>query len=94
MEWTAKWVKPAVDTKDVAPVFSKAFKLKGNVKEAKLYITALGVYEAQLNGKRVGEFILAPGWTSYNKRLQFQEYDVTSLLSEDNWLQVTVGKGW
>lgn len=94
MEWTAKWVKPAVDTKDVAPVFSKAFKLKGNVKEAKLYITALGVYEAQLNEKRVGEFILAPGWTSYNKRLQFQEYDVTSLLSDENCLQVTVGKGW
>ncbi len=94
MEWNAKWIKPAVDTGDAAPVYGKKFGLSGNVKEAKLYITALGVYEAELNGKRVGNFILAPGWTAYYKRLQYQEYDVSGLLEERNSLNVTVGRGW
>lgn len=94
MEWNAKWVKPAADTGDAAPVFTRHFTLAGTVRKAQLSITALGVYEAQLNGKRIGEFILAPGWTSYYKRLQYQEYDVTGLLDRENSLQVIVGKGW
>ena len=57
-------------------------------------ITALGVYEAKLNGERVGDFILAPGWTSYLNRLQVQSYDVTNLLKTENSLEVTVGQGW
>lgn len=94
MEWNAKWIKPAVDTGDVAPIFLKDFSLKGTISKATLAITTLGVYEAELNGKRIGEFILAPGWTSYPKRLQYQEYDVTELLSTENQLTVMVGKGW
>lgn len=94
MKWSANWIKPAADTGDVAPVYGKQFTLSGEVREARLSITALGVYEAALNGKRVGDFILAPGWTSYYKRLQYQEYDVTGLLTGDNLLTVTVGKGW
>ena len=53
-----------------------------------------GLYEAALNGTRIGDFILAPGWTSYNKRLQYQCYDVTALLKEENTLTVTLGNGW
>nr|WP_297864468.1 alpha-L-rhamnosidase [uncultured Acetatifactor sp.] len=95
MKWTnATWIKPAADTGDIAPVFGKRFTLSGEIREATLSLTALGVYEAELNGKRVGEFILAPGWTSYYSRLQYQEYDVTGLLENDNALTVTVGKGW
>ena len=95
MKWTnATWIKPAVDTGDIAPVFGKSFTLSGEIREATLSLTALGVYEAELNGKRAGEFILAPGWTSYYSRLQYQEYDVTGLLEKDNALTVTVGKGW
>lgn len=94
MKWNANWIKPAVDTGDIAPVYGKHFTLSGEVREARLSITALGVYEAELNGKRVGDFILAPGWTNYYKRLQYQEYDVTGLLTKDNLLTVTVGKGW
>jgi alpha-L-rhamnosidase len=52
------------------------------------------VYEAVLNGKRVGEFILAPGWTEYSKRLQVQCYDITALLDDENTLEITVGNGW
>ncbi len=94
MKWQAKWLKPATDLGDICPLFSKNFSSPGQVKEAKLFITALGVYEATLNGKRIGDFILAPGWTTYTKRLQYQEYDVTGLLKDNNQLQVTVGKGW
>ena len=69
MEWIAKWLKPTVDFGDVPPVYVKNFKLAGTVRRASLFITALGVYEAKLNGRRVGDFILAPGWTAYRKRL-------------------------
>jgi len=57
-------------------------------------VTATGVYEAALNGRRVGEFILAPGWTVYEKRLQVQEYNVTEWITGENILELTVGKGW
>ena len=95
MNWSAKWIKPAADLGEVCPVFSKDFSFPGKqIRKATLFITALGVYEATLNGERIGDFILAPGWTSYAKRLQYQEYDVTQLLTDKNLLQVTVGKGW
>jgi alpha-L-rhamnosidase len=94
MEWQAKWIKTITDMGDVCPLFTKSFDATGKVKNAKLFITALGVYEAELNGNRIGEFILAPGWTTYSKRLQYQEYDVTNLVKDNNQLHVTVGKGW
>ncbi len=94
MEWKAKWIKPSLDTGDVAPVFCKKFTLPQAAVRATLTITALGVYEARLNDERVGEFILAPGWTAYYKRLQYQTYDITELLERENCLCVTVGKGW
>ena len=90
----ARWICPACDPGDAAPDFSRAFSLNGSVEKAVLRVTAMGVYEAHLNGQRVGDFILAPGWTAYHKRLQVQEYDVTPLLKEQNILRITVGKGW
>ena len=59
-----------------------------------MLITAMGVYEANINDVRVGQFVMAPGWTDYHHRLQYQTYDVTNLLSNENVLKVTVGKGW
>lgn len=94
MEWYAKWIKPQTETGDICPLFQKSFFLTKPVKAATLYITALGTYEAELNKTRVGDFVLAPGWTSYQKRLQYQAYDVADLIKEDNQLSVTVGKGW
>lgn len=76
------------------PMFKKEFCLKKAVEKAALRITAAGVYEAELNGKRVGEFFLAPGWTTYARRHQVQTYDVTGLLQSENVLTVTVGSGW
>ena len=88
------WITVSGDTGDIAPVFRRAFSAEKAVEKATLEITALGVYEAELNGKRVGDFVLAPGWTSYQHRLQVQSYDVTGLLQEENDLRVTVGRGW
>ena len=91
---SANWIKTCNDYGDVCPVFKKEFVTKKPVKNAILNITALGVYEARLNQNRVGEFILAPGWTSYNKRLQYQTYDITNMLEKENILNISVGKGW
>ncbi|MCL2016349.1 MAG: glycoside hydrolase family 78 protein [Defluviitaleaceae bacterium] len=91
----AKWIKPSRHFGDVCPAFVKKFELAdvGIVNQATMTVTAAGVYEAYLNGNRVGDYILAPGWTSA-KRLQCQEYTITELLQENNTLIITVGKGW
>ena len=66
-----------------------------SAKQVTLRATALGVYFAEVNGVRVGDGYLAPGWTSYNKTLQVQEYDITALVKEgENILSLTVGEGW
>lgn len=90
----AKWIRAEFDPRQTAPIFRKAFSVGKAVRTAVLSITARGVYEASLNGRRVGEFILAPGWTSYKTRLQVQEYDVTEMLDEQNSLSVTLAGGW
>ena len=88
------WIAASVPMGDVCPVFRRQFRPAGEVKRATLSLSARGVYEAVLNGQRVGDYVLAPGWTAYEKRLQVQEYDVTGLLGSDNELLVTLGPGW
>ncbi len=87
------WISASDYPLTEAAVLRKDFDT-ANVVRAELYITSLGVYEAHLNGQRVGEFRMAPGWTSYKNRLQVQCYDVTGLLSENNRLDVTLARGW
>ena len=95
MEITAgRWITVSRDTGDVCPVFRKCFKAGKQIEKAELQVTVLGVYEACINGSRIGDDVLAPGWTSYDHRLQVQSYDVTALLKEENDLRVTVGRGW
>ena len=96
--WEAKWITGnyRVNKKNRYPVdcFRKTFTLS-DVKKARLYITACGLYEARLNGERVGDFILAPGITDYRKRVQYQTYDVTALLQKgENALTVQLADGW
>ena len=76
------------------PLFRRAFRAARPIARATLRITARGVYEAVLNGARVGAFVLAPGWTEYEERIQVQSYDVTALLAEENVLDVTLAPGW
>ena len=87
------WITPP-EQMEACPVFRRTFGTEKPVERAELQITSLGVYEAELNGRRVGDFYMAPGWTSYGQRLQVQKYDVTSLLENSNELRVTVGNGW
>ena len=93
--WNAKWITHTLPAEETAcPVFVRSFSLDRPVKRARLYATACGVYEALINGRKTGDLFMAPGWTSYHHRLQYQTYDITELLEKDNEITVTVGNGW
>ena len=78
-----------------SPYLRREFPLDKPVNRARLYATARGVYELYINGKRVGNDVLAPGWTDYDRRIQYQTYDVTPLLAEgQNALGAVLGDGW
>jgi alpha-L-rhamnosidase len=78
-----------------SPYLRREFPLEKTVRRARLYATARGVYELSVNGTRVGEDVLAPGWTDYHRRVQYQTYDVTPLLAEgQNALGAVLGDGW
>jgi len=97
-DWKAKWIQPGYQEDTInqpSPYFKKTFSTSKKITSATAFITSLGLYEAFINGKRVGDAYLTPGWTSYNKRLQYQLYDVTSLLtSGNNAIGVALGNGW
>ena len=97
-DWSATWVsgnyKPEKNRRYPADCFKKDFAAKGKIARARLYATARGVYDVTVNGKRLESFILAPGVTDYRKRIQYQTYDVTSLLREENTLELRLGDGW
>lgn len=90
----ASWIKSPEPIECGVFEFFKEFNAVKPVKSASFEITALGVYEAMINGERVGDFVLAPGWTSYRNRLQVQTYDVTSMIKENNVISVGVAPGW
>jgi alpha-L-rhamnosidase len=98
-DWAALWIgAPFVGgprTSIPVPFLRKSFTVGGSVTRARLYITALGVYEASINGQRIGEAELPPGWTDYHKRVRYQIYDVTSLLhAGENVIGAILGDGW
>jgi alpha-L-rhamnosidase len=97
-DWKADWIEAGFTEDSInrpAQYFRKTFRMDKKIKTATAYITSLGMYEAELNGKRIGDAYLTPGWTSYNKRLQYQAYDVTGLLNPGaNAVGVTLGNGW
>ena len=94
-EFIAKMITSDFPEEETAcPVFGKTFAIDKKVKKARLYATAHGVYEVTLNGQTVGDYRMAPGWTSYHNRLQYQIYDVTEQLAAENEIAITVGNGW
>ena len=97
-DWHAKWIQQGFEEDSIhrpSPLFRKTFTANKKIQSAFAYITAHGLYEAQINGRRVGDAFLTPGWTSYKKRLQYQVYDVTGLLTTgSNAIGVTLGSGW
>ena len=97
-EISAKWISSGLKGDTVygmVPQFRKSFSTTKKIKSATAFVTAKGLYEAQINGKRVGDAFLTPGWTAYNKRLLYQTYDVTQLLvSGKNAVGVSLANGW
>ena len=98
-DWHANWIQPDIieDEKKSkpSPYLRNEFKLKGDIKKARVYISSFGLYEAEINGKKVGDQLFTPGWTSYGKRLQYQTYDVTDLLQKGkNAIGIVLGDGW
>ena len=103
-DWKALWigdgsVSPEKEEDfykdDPAPLFRKEFSISKALKEARLYIAGLGYYEASLNGEKVGDHWLDPGWTNYGKQILYTTYDVTSQLhSGENVLGVVLGNGF
>ncbi len=98
-QWRVSWIEPALaeDRATAAPVamLRREFQLRDEVVRARAYVTSHGLYEMYLNGRRVGDELFTPGWTSYHKRLQYQTYDVTALLRKgQNAVGVLLGDGW
>ncbi len=104
-DWKAKWIEPGYVEDSImrpSPLFRKDFSINKNllagrqgIISATAYITSHGFYEATLNGQRLGDAYLTPGWTSYKNRLQYQAYDVTNLMKGGaNVIGVTLGNGW
>lgn len=98
-DWQARWIEPGWNEDPAAfkpcPYLRTTFLLDEQVRSSRLYVTAHGLYEAWLNGQRVGDAYLTPGYTSYHHRLHYQTYDVGGLLhSGENAIGVILGDGW
>jgi alpha-L-rhamnosidase len=99
-EWKALWISdrrktPASSTPPPSPYIRNEFTIQKVIKKARLYSTALGLYEPYINGYRVGKDLFSPGWTDYKKRIQYQTYDVTNQLKQGkNAIGAIVGDGW
>lgn len=103
-KWEGEWIgdgkeQPKQDedfyVDDPMPLLRKSFDLRKQLHTARLYISGVGYYEAYLNGRRVGNQVLDPGWTSYNKRVLYAVYDVSDYLNGGlNMLGITLGNGW
>lgn len=96
-DWSAEFVSPVSigGLADGAPIVFADFDLDELPVRARLYATAHGVYEASLNGARIADDVLAPGWTAYERRLRYQAYDVLGELHRgQNTLSAMIGNGW
>ena len=98
-DWVARWITPDLieDTTraNPSPMLRREFTLSREIASARLYVTSLGLNAVELNGQRVGDRLFRPGWTSYDKRLQYDTYDVTTLLRPGiNAIGATLGDGW
>lgn len=93
VDWKAQWIGES-ECKNPIELKSE-LKIDKKVRKATVFVSARGLYQAYINGVKIGDDLLTPGWTSYNKRIQYQEYDVTALLSKGtNAISATVAPGW
>ncbi|MBE6588730.1 MAG: alfa-L-rhamnosidase [Ruminococcaceae bacterium] len=94
MDKKAKWITLEGTEKKRPLTFAKNFSVKKKLLRATLSVSSVGIYDAFINGVRVGDAVLMPGWTSYQYRIQYQTYDVTALTKAENRLEIGVGNGW
>lgn len=98
-DWSAQWIESTKEenpkTSNPCPLLRKEFHAKKTILRARYYATSRGLYHIRINGQKVGNQELAPGWTSYHKRLQYQVYEVTDLIENgNNAIGVILGDGW
>ncbi len=104
-DWKGKWIKmpdpkkwdtTRFGTRLFKPQYLRNdFKIDSEVKKARLHITSKGVFEARINGKKIGNDVLTPGWTPYHKRIETLTYDVTeNVQKNENTLGITLAEGW
>ncbi|MDO4618283.1 MAG: family 78 glycoside hydrolase catalytic domain [Clostridia bacterium] len=86
----AKWIRGNVEN----PIFSKVINVEGAVSAATLAVTCMGVYNVEIDGKRVGDYVLTPGWTNYLSHTQYQTYDVTDMVKDGSKFDFFTGNGW
>ena len=91
--WSAAWIR-SQEGDDFHPLFHKAFPVEKEVKSARLYISGLGMYEASINGEKVGEEFLTPYYSDYHTEVQYQTFDITKMLKAENEIEVLLGNGW
>lgn len=98
-DWKAHWIQTTIvggpRSIPPCPLIRKVFEVAGQVRQARLYISALGLFECSINGQPISEDVFTPGHTDYSKRVQYMTYDVTSFLqSGANCIGVILGDGW
>ncbi len=96
-DWKAKWIRPVEDVPrlEATSLLRRKFQIKGEIARARVHATARGLFELHLNGEQVGNDAFAPGWTSYENRIDTMTYDVTaSLRKGDNVIGAILGTGW
>jgi len=93
--WSAKWIENTECPPDAAPLFKKTFTMPDSFEKAELFISGVGFYVARINGQRVGDALLAPAFSAYDKTVYYNAYDVSDLLtSGENRIEVILGNGW
>jgi alpha-L-rhamnosidase len=93
--WQAKWIGNGGKSGAPAPMLRKSFRAKSSITRARLYICGLGYYDCSLNGQKVGDHMLDPGYTNYDKRVLYVTYDVTRQIKDgENAIGVILGTGW
>lgn len=98
-EWQGEWIGASICggpmTAPPTPMLRRSFNVDQPIARARLYITALGLYEATVNGQPITNATLTPGWTAYNTRVQYQSYDITEQVQAgENAIGVLLGDGW
>ncbi|NMF33309.1 family 78 glycoside hydrolase catalytic domain [Flammeovirga yaeyamensis] len=96
-DWKQDWISMSEEKSDNSlpcQYYRNEFKVSKKVQSARVYVTSLGLYQLFINGEKVGDELFTPGFTSYKKRIQYQVYDITKQLKENNAIGGVVGDGW